>query len=113
MHRLPYLQMELDLATLVPSIRRFGRADDQGLAVFGNAEARTREVLPQFGQCRRVGQSKVHRRSSDVGTCSRRLDRSDEGRQWMWRLIPIKINGQRTVASSAEPICLRLWRVDQ
>jgi len=41
--------VKLDLAPLVFGVRCFGLADNQPLADFGNAEARTGKVLPQFG----------------------------------------------------------------
>src|SRR6185369_15873881 len=59
-HRLPNLQVKLDLAPLVLGVPCVGATDDQPLAVIGNGEARTVEMLPQFGDRRRVEQSKSH-----------------------------------------------------
>jgi hypothetical protein len=59
-HRLPNLQVKLDLAPLVLGVPCVGATDDQPLAVIGNGEARTVEMLPQFGYRRRVEQSKSH-----------------------------------------------------
>ncbi|MGE5435534.1 MAG: hypothetical protein ACM3S3_12215 [Candidatus Doudnabacteria bacterium] len=52
--------MKLDLAPLVLGVPCVGATDDKPLAVIGNGEARTVEMLPQFGYRRRVEQSKSH-----------------------------------------------------
>ncbi len=70
-HRLPNLQVKLDLATLLLVVRCVGATDDQPLAVIGNGEARTVEMLPQFGDRRRVEQSKSHQ-AADLTSADRR-----------------------------------------
>jgi len=45
-HRLPDLQVKLDLAALVLGIPCLGAPDHQPLTVIGNGEARTDKVLP-------------------------------------------------------------------
>jgi hypothetical protein len=52
--------VKLDLAPLVLGVPCVGATDDQPFAVIGNGEARTVEMLPQFGYRRRVEQSKSH-----------------------------------------------------
>ncbi len=59
-HRLPNLH-----------VRCVGATDDQPLAVIGNGEARTVEMLPQFGDRRRVEQSKSHQ-AADLTSADRR-----------------------------------------
>jgi hypothetical protein len=70
-HRLPNLQVKLDLATFLLVVRCVGATDDQPLAVIGNGEARTVEMLPQFGYRRRVEQSKSHQ-AADLTSALRR-----------------------------------------
>lgn len=70
-HRLPNLQVELDLVPLVLGVPCVGATDDQPLAVIGNGEARTVEMLPQFGYRRRVEQSKSHQ-AADLTSALRR-----------------------------------------
>ena len=70
-HRLPNLQVKLDLATLLLGVRCVRATDEQLLAVIGNGEARTVEMLPQFGYRRRVEQSKSHQ-AADLTSADRR-----------------------------------------
>src|SRR6266487_4436870 len=90
-HRLPNLQVKLDLAPLLLGVRCVGATDDQPLTVIGNGEARTVEMLPQFGDRRRVEQSKSHQ-AADLTSALRRGSSTAQtrGRSPIWPVLPNK-----------------------
>src|SRR6266536_3357044 len=81
----------LALAPRLLGVRCVGATDDQPLTVIGNGEARTVEMLPQFGDRRRVEQSKSHQ-AADLTSALRRGSSTAQtrGRSPIWPVLPNK-----------------------